>query len=150
MASSSFISSERDSEVSTFCLGCGCDTTTIKGNRLLRTAASRHVVSLWSSLMEEEFRSKGISLPVQLLVDRDGRMCRQCFATFERASKMWVGIKGGVSKAANVLFPKVVHSATGALPLPKRPRIISNPALISAQQSPEVKVSVYKELFADN
>ena len=121
MASSSFISSERDSEVSTLCLGCGCDTTTIKGNRLLRTAASRHVVSLWSSLMEEEFRSKGISLPVQLLVDRDGRMCRQCFATFERASKMRVGIKGGVSKAANVLFPNVVHSATAALPLPKDP-----------------------------
>ena len=118
MASSSSISPEQDSEDSSFCLGCGCDATTIKGNRLLRTAASRHVVPLWSSLMEEEFRSRGISLPVQLLVDGNGRMCRQCFATFERPFKIWVGIKGGVSKAANVLFPNVVHSATGALPLP--------------------------------
>ena len=72
---------------SIYCIGCGCDITNSKGNRLIRTTSSRHVVPLWSSLMKEEIDSRGTSLVTQLLIHDDGRMCRQCFKTFKRASK---------------------------------------------------------------
>ena len=91
------------------CLGCGRDITKEKGNRLLRTTTSGHVVTvvpLWSSLMDEEWRSRGIpSLGVaHSLVDRDGRMCRQCFTIFEKVSKLWVTLKNSISEAAIILI----------------------------------------------
>ena len=39
------------------CLGCGRNITNVKGNRLLRTDSSRHVVPLWTSLMEDEYNA---------------------------------------------------------------------------------------------
>jgi len=113
----------------------------VKGNRLLRTDSSRHVVPLWTSLMEEEYRARGKS-DVHLLIERDGKMCRQCFTTFERASKMLESISGSVAKAANILIPDVAHPTLpcNSLPTPKRPRYS---ALNSVEQSPKVKVSIY-------
>ena len=63
---------------SVYCVGCGCDITNSKGNRLIRSTSSRHVVPLWSSLMKEEIDSRETSLVAQSLIDDDGRMCRQC------------------------------------------------------------------------
>ena len=99
----------------------------------------RHV-PLWTSVMEEEYRARGKSSDVHLFLDRDGRMCRQCFATFERASKIWEVIKGGVAKAANILIPNVAHPMTTSLPTPKRPRYSASNSM---EQSPKVKVSIY-------
>ena len=68
------------------CLGCGQDIVNV---REFLTDALRHVVPLWASLMEDEYRARRKS-DVHQLLDRagDGRLtlCRQCFATFERAS----------------------------------------------------------------
>ena len=61
------------------CIDCGFDITSSKGNRLIRTTQSQHVVSLWTLLMKEEIDWRGISLAAQSLIEDDGRMCSQCF-----------------------------------------------------------------------
>ena len=124
------------------CLGCGCNIDNEKGNRLIRTVSSRHVVPLWSSLLEEEISTRGRSLSVQSLVDNDGRMCRQCFNVFERASKLWESLKSNVSKVADVLIPTDApftssHCCLNVPPTPKRSRLSSK----SIGESPEVNVS---------
>ena len=132
---------------SIYCVGCGCNITNSKGNRLIRTTPSRHVVPLWSSLMKEEIDSRGTSLAAQSLIDDDGRMCRQCFNTFERASKVWETLKCNISKAADIFIPNDAPSTRqyNVLPVPKRPRLSSNSTVGSTVgstvQSPEVKVS---------
>ena len=93
--------------LSIYCVGCGCDITNSKGNRLVRTTSSRHVVPLWSSLMKEEIDSRGAALVAQSLIHDDGRMCRQCFNTFERASKLWEALKCNISKAADIFIPSL-------------------------------------------
>ena len=93
--------------------------------------------------MKEEIDSRGTSLAAQSLIDDDGRMCRQCFNTFERASKVWETLKCNISKAADIFIPNDAPSTRqyNVLPVPKRPRLSSNSTVGSTVQSPEVKVS---------
>ena len=131
--------------LSIYCVGCGCDITNSKGNRLVRTTSSRHVVPLWSSLMKEEIDSRGAALVAQSLIHDDGRMCRQCFNTFERASKLWEALKCNISKAADIFIPSNAPSTgqRNVPPTPKRRRLLSNSEGESTVRSPEVKVSKF-------
>ena len=69
--------------VSTFlCLGCGADINNSKGNRLLSTKLTQHVIPVWKRLIEEEINRRGTetetateSLNVETLTSV-GRMCR--------------------------------------------------------------------------
>ena len=46
--------------VSTFlCLGCGADIKNSKGNRLLSTKLTQHVIPVWKRLIEEEINRRG-------------------------------------------------------------------------------------------
>ena len=82
------------------------------------------------------------SVTSQSLVENVGKMCRHCFNMFERASKLWQGLKIDTVKAADAYVPHNAPLATiphrcDAPSTPKRPRLSDQ----QEGQSPEVKVS---------
>jgi len=51
--------------------------------------------------MKEELDTCSAVVTPHSLVENVGKMCRQCFNTFERASKLWDTLKSNITKAAD-------------------------------------------------
>ena len=129
--------------LSTLCLGCGSNIAHQKGTRLINTPASSHVLPLWTALVTEEISQRSTSATAQSLVENIKRMCRQCFNTFERASKLWQTLKANMVKAGNAYIPRyappvAIDRPCEVPPTPKRPRLSD----WQEEQSPKVKVSI--------
>ena len=85
------------------CLGCGEDLIDARVRRSLETDSCQHVVPLWSQLFNDELQSREMdALPSQLLRS-GGKMCRRCFQTFERCTKLLDTVKSNVKKAVSTL-----------------------------------------------
>lgn len=87
------------------CLGCSIDISSPKGNHLLQTRASQVIVPLWSEIFGKELANHGLfrEEPLDLVQEGNGRMCRKCFACFERCVKLLQTLKDGVCKAVDVV-----------------------------------------------
>ena len=136
--------------VSTFlCLGCGADIKNSKGNRLLSTKLTQHVIPVWKRLIEEEINRRGTetetateSLNVETLTSV-GRMCRQCFSKYERATKLLDGLKSDIVSSVNSILDCLLECEPQQPPTPKRPRLASptRTRFLILGNSPGVRVS---------
>ena len=128
-----------------YCFGCGCDITDSRVKRSLYSDASEHVRPLWCELFDKELVSKGIELQAQrLITSESGKMCRKCFAMFERCAKLLDSIRLDVAKAVEILqqcnslisFEEEITCNTPSTPAPKRA------ALATDSASPDVVVII--------
>ena len=85
------------------CCGCGCHITGGKGNRLSKTEASQPVVPLWLRLFNEELEVRGKDKNRTGVIRREGRMCRKCYAGYDRCSNLLKTLKAAVVKAVDAL-----------------------------------------------
>jgi len=124
------------------CLGCGNDIKDAKGNRLLNTKSSEHVLPVWKRVIEEEINRRGMVaeiLKTETLTST-GRMCRQCFSKYERISKLIDGLKSDIVSSVNTLLDCFEPQQP---PTPKRPRLASptRGRFLTTGNSPGVRVS---------
>ena len=89
------------------CCGCGCDITGGKGNRLLKSEASQRVVPLWLTTYNEELEVREKDKDGTGAIMREGRLCRKCYAAYERCFNLLKTLKAAVVKAVDALQPSV-------------------------------------------
>ena len=149
----------REIEKTIYCAGCGEDITAFRVKRFLSSEISkdaRDVKLLWHSLFDKELVERGYEEQACNLVNGDtGKMCRRCFNSFIRCSKLLKSIRKDVSKAVKVFLDNgSLNSArTDALipnassfgsqpstPAPKRCRLTI--ATSSDSECPDVVVNI--------
>ena len=83
-----------------YCLGCGCDLMNSRVKRSLYSEGSEYVRLLWYELFNKVLVSKGIKVQAwRLITNESGKLCRKCFAIFERYAKLLDSIRLDVTKA---------------------------------------------------
>ena len=75
-----------------FCLGCGSDVSNQAADRSLQSDASKHIVAVWKSLLQELVSQEESDIDIDadsLAIGggdpvQGGRMYRKCFAAYDR------------------------------------------------------------------
>lgn len=146
------------------CVACGDDLTHKVGERRnLFSPSSVNVLRLWKSLFSSA-RHPGVHIPDDLY---GGRVCRKCFASYERMLKVqsptmrvhehclyWLNLQiqsaleANLCKAADILIPssdsrkRPSDTSFGQTPPPPPPKRDSLFASSSTSKSPDVVVRV--------
>ena len=104
------------------CVGCGVDVSSSSRRNLNEdsTAAAgprENVVSAWLSIVRKLLQVQGLSV-ADTCIDpsNPGRMCKCCFAGFERLHKLQVQLEGKVA----IALQQLSSTATQAPPQPHR------------------------------
>lgn len=131
------------------CLCCGEDIAEDRVKRLLQSEASRHVLPLWTTLFQEELSASGISLDVSELAKNGGRVCRKCFTSLERCSKLLKDVKANIQEAVQCLSQN--SSGGRSVTRPFLPPVGCSASASVEGDSPDVLVSVFPlQLFSSN
>lgn len=144
--------------ITVICIGCGSDISDAKGKRLLSSEASQHVKPLWCRIFDETLERKGIQAQACSFVTTiSGRMCRRCFTSFERCTKLIDTLKNDVGKAVEAFQqdgnyfsnPHVVQEVEVPVSVPSRSYSHPPPPKRVAvdSRSPDVVVCIVYLLF---
>ena len=113
-----------------YCIGCAADITNRPADRrsLQSAAALEHVVPAWKSLLEHLLNlgesdvdidaDSGGGDPAQV-----GRICRKCFAAYDRYQALQTSLVSNLKKAIGVVAPSILSSS------PKRHRLESGASI---------------------
>ena len=126
-----------------YCLGCGSDIADkLKDSRNVNTSSSENVAAVWKAFLENEDQQ---AADVDSILNggdsqRVPKMCKNCFYSYNRYTKLHDKLQENIRKAADVLELQ--------LPLPKKRKLDSSLSWQttraqpsgSSTQSPEVAV----------
>ena len=125
------------------CLGCGEDVTFKANNRRnLCSDSSTSVFDTWKKMFMEKLTPElQDEYLIPNLVEKH-RMCRACFSSIERLSKLRQSVEMNLSDAIDAILPPPVHRKRQAgnpinLPKPKRP-----PTRVFTSESEQSSVAV--------
>ena len=113
-----------------FCVGCGDDITHKAANRrsLLCAASKERVVPAWKVLFEQAFSLKEPDVDIDTEnITGSGRICRKCFAAFDRYHSLQASLLDNLKKAIDVLEPTSLGT--------KRPRLETSCLYLPIQQT---------------
>ncbi len=127
-----------------YCLGCGSDIADkLKDSRNVNTSSSENVAAVWKAFLENEDQ-QAVADVDSILNGGDSqrvpKMCKNCFYSYNRYTKLHDKLQENIRKAADVLELQ--------LPLPKKRKLDSSLSWQttraqpsgSSTQSPEVAV----------
>ena len=138
------------------CLACGCDISVKSADRRrLDNPKATSVVALWKHLALQDETCSDSELNRLLMgsgkPDDQGKMCRKCFAAYERLIEVTDTLKNNQSKFFNTIMePKddappltkrPCASATISIPTSKWLGLAQSSASTSTHKSPPVIVS---------
>ncbi|XP_064386655.1 uncharacterized protein LOC135335133 [Halichondria panicea] len=129
-----------------YCLGCGSDIADkLKDSRNVNTSSSENVAAVWKAFLENEDQ-QAVADVDSILNGGDSqrvpKMCKNCFYSYNRYTKLHDKLQENIRKAADVLELQ--------LPLPKKRKLDSSLSWQttraqpsgSSTQSPEVAIKV--------
>ncbi len=143
-----------------YCLGCGSDIADkVKDSRNLNTSSSENVATIWKAFIENEDQ-QAVADVDSILNGGDNqrvpKMCKNCFYSYNRYTKLHDKLQENIRKAADVLELYIAPSTSAVslqLPLSKKRKLDSSlswqttrrqsnmaQASGSSTQSPEVAV----------
>ena len=131
----------------TFCSGCGQDVTNRScDRRSLSTEASKPVVDLLKEFLEGASTTEDeTQMDIDDVIHPQAKMCRKCYAAFERFISLRNKIEDNLNAAVDVLAPsstkRIKVAAAACAGSHPASRVTS--ARTSKQDSPNVTVSYY-------
>ena len=147
-----------------YCVGCGSDLTSKSTERRsLQNSASEHVATVWRALHQHivDQEEPDTDIDADMIVSgggdpaQSGRMCRKCFAAYERYQALQKSLLSNLKKALGVI-PSTFCSRTKRIRVDTSRPIISPPVRplqqtsSSTSASPDVAVNFYSFRFDSN